>query len=536
VIVVEPTATREKLSELLAEGSETAELDYKATIDLNSAAGTVAVAKDIAAMSASPNGGYLVIGSDDHGQPATSLDDVQSRLLDEATLRSKMLNYMSEPLHLVVGIHEVNEHRYALIFVGPRPDGFAVMERDGDYSEGSGRQRQAFRAGDVFVRHGTASEKWRQADAAAIIDRIMEGRKEAWRRDTRDDFLALVGPGLAAQRLAKGPAQALDWRLDEPTFEATVVELLRADDDVPIELLTRRVVQDVRGWLFGTDERVHIEQSPTQDARADLSTLLDRLTCLAALAILLKRPRYLQVVLDSLADIYDAASDSRTSFAGGLLTALDVWIGIVERLYSLGGLSVRLRRWDAIKVIATTVPRRGDFAAYPSIYRSWLRHAQVQAARSGQLGGASGDQDGTLGLIPRAHNQVRRLDCLHPDLPTVQTGTTGDEDPVLDSLCQFDAYAAFAVVGATGDVGSGSFYTNFARYYQRRTMPAFTAMVEDLEVRRAVFGDDDQLLADAIRAIDRMATTEGARYDGWWGLERYGAITTFLSVHPPANR
>ncbi|WP_249645574.1 AlbA family DNA-binding domain-containing protein [Nocardia sputi] len=67
----------EKLLELLANGAEDRELDYKRYLDLSSGAGmhTVELAKDCAAMADLPRGGYIVVGAEDNGAIAVNASD-----------------------------------------------------------------------------------------------------------------------------------------------------------------------------------------------------------------------------------------------------------------------------------------------------------------------------------------------------------------------------------------------------------------------------------------------------------------------------
>lgn len=67
MFVVEPTASEEKLRELLREGHESSALDYKSTLDLSVSDEVVELVKDLAALRGEPLGGYVVVGADDHG-------------------------------------------------------------------------------------------------------------------------------------------------------------------------------------------------------------------------------------------------------------------------------------------------------------------------------------------------------------------------------------------------------------------------------------------------------------------------------------
>lgn len=74
--------TRSKLDELLAVGTELADLDYKRTVDLKAHHDTIEIIKDIGAFM--DHGGYIVIGADDHGDPVDGIQPGQEALFDES--------------------------------------------------------------------------------------------------------------------------------------------------------------------------------------------------------------------------------------------------------------------------------------------------------------------------------------------------------------------------------------------------------------------------------------------------------------------
>src|SRR4051794_9799247 len=80
------------LTALLNEGAERAELDYKERCDLNDTFEVVSIVKDIGAMQI--QGGYLVIGADDRGQPSGKVTPEHARLFDQATVESKFGRYL----------------------------------------------------------------------------------------------------------------------------------------------------------------------------------------------------------------------------------------------------------------------------------------------------------------------------------------------------------------------------------------------------------------------------------------------------------
>ena len=173
------------LARLLALQSEHDWLDYKRHCDLSSLRARVEFAKDVGAMMIT--GGYILVGADDNGQPAGEVEHLE--LFDPAKLHNKLAKYLSKPFEICSAMHRYQGQSYALMYVVPHPDGFCVFEHDGAYPNGKS-QTIVFRAGEVFARHSTSSERWNQRDIAVIKQRL---RADADRgRDQEAEALKLL--------------------------------------------------------------------------------------------------------------------------------------------------------------------------------------------------------------------------------------------------------------------------------------------------------------------------------------------------------
>lgn len=183
MITVEPNVTEEKLRTLLAEGHECVVLDFKRTFDPDKKSTWVELAKDVGAMQI--QGGYIVLGVDDQGNPIQGLTAVQAQEIDEANLRNHFKKWIPEPFEIRSASHEVNGMLLGLIYVAPHEEGFCIFKADGQYDG-----KLVFRAGDVFARHGSASERWQQQDIPRIRARLRQ-RSDA---DTRGKIHAQALP------------------------------------------------------------------------------------------------------------------------------------------------------------------------------------------------------------------------------------------------------------------------------------------------------------------------------------------------------
>lgn len=177
-------------------GSRVQTLDFKETCDLSSKEDLVEVAKDVGAMQV--DGGFIVVGVDSQGRPTGRFTEVQAELFDEATLRAKLAKWIPEPFDLKVGVHHHDGNLLAVVYVGPSPEGCCIFRADGQY-EKNGKQMTVFRASDVFVRHGTASERAQQHD----LGRIFARAAQRWAEQEGERFAAHLERALAAQQAAQ---------------------------------------------------------------------------------------------------------------------------------------------------------------------------------------------------------------------------------------------------------------------------------------------------------------------------------------------
>ena len=507
MVIVEPLVSEEKLRQLLDEQAESASLDYKSECDLREKADVVEFAKDIGAMQI--DGGFLVIGADNRGRPTNKVTSGHAKLFDEAALRAKLRKWIPDQVDLMSAVHEIEGSPIVLVFVGANREGLAVFAADGQYVV-EGRQVTVFRKGDVFARHGTASEPWNQGDIARVFERIIARRKEEWRRTLAVDF-ARLGEGTEARQLASAPAQALTWNLDSASFEAAIIEQLRVQDDIPLRLLLEQLPSDAAALAH--DEGLLV----------DLPTLFDRLICLGALGLRLERPRVVDAAIDAAGLVYDVGFSIERAPQSWAIPAATFWLDLLVRILALGALAVRKKNWDAVRQLALRQGETDDWRHF----RTWLRHGFTMAARSKLFIENEDGREVERSVLSLANRAAGEVSCLRPDL-------AADDERLLNSLCQFDALAALAMISETRSLSNSHFYPNFARFYSHRTEPAIARLLVDDAMRLAIFPLPDDVLASALRGLDRMAQREAFRFAGWDGFTD-ALILGFLQKNPAPN-
>ena len=499
-IVVEPVVTAEKLATLLGVGCELSGLDFKQVVDVDEHSELVEFAKDVAALRSC--GGYLVVGVSDEGE-VVGLDESLAAKFDEANLRQKLEKFL-HPTNLIAARHKVDGKRVVLMYVPSHPLGFTVVKALGEYTKPGGGQKVVFRKGDVFVRHGTSSERWVEADVEALLG----PRDTALRELHRAEFAAMVAAiqsGAQGQSIASGPVQSLVWQLDQNSFDAAVVELLRRDDLVPIRLFLVRAPGEMRAGVNRGD-------------RDEVNTILDRLASIGAIALTLGRTDVADEVTDALASVY--AASASVSYPVGEETPVRpqlVWLDVLSRVVALGGLAVVLKEWGAVRTLALQ-------SAPDTWYASWLRHGLTEAARANIFPTTANGRPERGALIPLARRVAHRLPALRPYAPEDDgyDPTPGVDvavsDPILDSLCAFDALAALVVMSdlPSGRVEDHHYYPSFGHYYSTRSESYWARVLKDGAMRGALLpGVDDETLGRAMATVARVAHSV---VQGAWGL------------------
>lgn len=225
-IVVEPQLTEQKVNELLTRKRESAKLDYKQEWDPQRNRDVVELTKDLVSM-ANTAGGYVVIGVGDRGE-AAGLSDAQVTKLDEATLRAQVQSFIGTPLELFLDrTVEWESKRYAIVTVLRCPRSPVVFEKIGQHVDPAAGNRPtiAFREGDVFVRHGSASERWNQEDVRTIYSRVVEREKERWLAEVLPDVRRLIEGSRPGFPPTPSPQELL--RSDAETFDLLLRQYLK---------------------------------------------------------------------------------------------------------------------------------------------------------------------------------------------------------------------------------------------------------------------------------------------------------------------
>lgn len=510
--VVEPFLNAEKVEQLLSEGGESETLDYKRTLDLNQTCDVVELAKDVAAMQV--EGGYIVVGADDSGRPTGELTKEQAKLFDEATLRSKLLRYLPEPFGLRTCVYDKDGNLIAAIATQANPAGFMVMKADGQYGSGKNITR-VFRRGDVFVRHGTASERWAQHDIEPITRRIVEARKEEWRKEYRGAVLGAIQVETAARTITEGSVSSFTWRLDAEAFDDALVELLRKNDILPVRALLDRMTRDAAVLLSSDDA----------DSLGEFRTLLNRLACLAANFLRFDRWELFTLAVKTAVNIYsygfDAEGNPRSRRLSKTIPPPRLWLEVIIRVVALGAYAVRLENWKAVRTLTLQIPQDARYFYYGD-KTPWIRNAITRAAQANYFRHPQRDVTLMGELISLANQVADGEACLRPDL------IEGDEG-LLNSILQFDLLSVLVVSNGEGVFNSSHAYPSFIFWDARRAEPVLVRLLADTRMQGELVGGgvDHAVLARVVQALDKVANERNMMWENW----RSRAVLDFLKTH-----
>jgi hypothetical protein len=187
--VSDGVVSREQLLALLAEHAESATLEFIGDCDLDERQDVVELATEVGALAA--RGGWIVVGVDDSGAPTGQLDERKVGLFDEAVVAAKLSRYFPPSMSLRTARYDVRGHTVVLMSVAAHLDGAVAFAQEGTF-ERSGKTTTAFRKGDIFVRHGTRSERPDQSDVHGLVRRAVE-RAELWVSELRAIEAAIEG-------------------------------------------------------------------------------------------------------------------------------------------------------------------------------------------------------------------------------------------------------------------------------------------------------------------------------------------------------
>lgn len=521
-VVVDGRVDKAKLLELLATGAEQEGLDFKATIDLSHPRDQVEHVKDLLAMMSLSAGGYIIVGVNNNGVPATDQKPINPAHFDSATLHQKVLGYVDGRPSIISQVHELKTDEsggtwhVALIFAGPPPGLLPlVVTKQGAYDQPGGKkQKVVFHAGQIIVRDGTTTATLGAEFWPRLLQRYTEKVKDDARRDVDalvHRIVAMLGnqqdttgaPDDGTTRGYAATSPPIDVDMDLPTFAIAADALI---DSGSLPRVDRFLVQ-AGGKL-------------RQDAASENYTpargLLNRVFVLATSAVLYGTTEQLDRIIETLVDYYNAVPeipDAVTNETPQEQRRAAAWFEVLSHLYLLGSLAVRRRKWAQLRSLVLRPYQVHETYSYAS----WLRHAITSAARAEVLGTEDNEYEGVRGapVISRVIQLATEIPELRPDVPGSGSGNV--QERLLDSLCEFDILWCILAQSVTTRPHATDFYPSSSELDQEHANRAFVLIATDSSARETLFpGKTDQEIGSALLYVYSRARRQPTNHSGWW--------------------
>jgi hypothetical protein len=252
-------------------------------------------------------------------------------------------------------------------------------------------------------------------------------------------------------------------------------------------------------------------ENPSFDTAAQ--TILDRVAQVGVSLIENRQHDDVSLVVDTLIHLYRAAGEPRPPTLAVVPLADERqalrWYDIATRVYVLGAIGVSVKAFAVVRQLVLQQPnemRRGRF---------WLRDTVTALARLRRF-----EKKSLIGPISE----------YVAERPVFYRRFRGNKDEVVAHLCQFDFLQCVISVAEAGDLTAC--YPNFGGFYKERTEPIIIDLVTGGKSREALPGINDEVLAEIIAELDRLADREFFSYAAWdgghWSDRR---VTEFLARH-----
>ncbi len=174
---------------------ESSRIEFKQTFDPDSKRDWCELIKDIIAL-ANSGGGAILFGVDSKGQ-ATPSGQLAITSIDPATIADRVHHYTGSH-QCNVEVREVQKGGQNLVaWIVEDAKTPIVFSLPGTYPVDSGKQKNAFGQGTVYVRHGAKSEPATTEDLALFIDRRLESIRREWIGGVRKVVNAPAGSQVA---------------------------------------------------------------------------------------------------------------------------------------------------------------------------------------------------------------------------------------------------------------------------------------------------------------------------------------------------
>ncbi|MFC1935555.1 helix-turn-helix domain-containing protein [Chloroflexota bacterium] len=505
-VILDGDLSAERLDAYLIRGQEEDEFDFKESFDWGSRTtkGKLEFVKDAIGM-ANTLGGYLIYGvhEDPSGTPRFTLRGIteeEARRFDPATLKSLIERYVRRRIEISCAVVESKREsgrRYGAIYVRRFQGGFAIpFEAEGQYFDQARNQHETvFSRGDIWVRRGAMTIKAQAEDIERLESEFRRAEQAVWLEQhfqlsqLIERMNALANSGRVSEQTTL-PEPSQDLLLQTfPQLRGRFLGVLEANNEV----LTRRWIQTPKEELLRL--LAHLpDESAEQQRLVDYVVVpfLNSLLFMGIVCLEFDQQKYFALCVEQLAEVYQHAADSlegqqESPRHASPMGPLTFWREVILRVYILGAIVVRLRRFGYLPKLVQQTPYHDEYWRQ-RVY--WARHALTMLARARLLKPKS--------LCEMARPLVEQLGLQEA------LSVTGDQTQTY--LAQFDFLQA--IVGAHRNGRIDDTYPSFGVYYTSRVVDIARELFHKGEARSAIPGIQDDELKRIIQGLDGLAAKE----------------------------
>lgn len=508
VLVADGILSQERVNFLVEYGQEEERIDYKETLDCDKKnRGKIDIVCDLVAM-ANTQGGYVVIGVREESNAQFTPIGVTKEVLGlykEENLRNWCSNYVDGAVTLRAVSRTIGGKDFLVFFMG-KSNVPLIFKKDGTYSDNKGLVQVKFRAGDIYIRHGSVSERLTHAD----MNRLMLGVREDERqrvydqRDMREEIVERLDQMVVLLGGNTYPTQVLGISVSSTTrLEDRAVREVSMGKPKQLIWLLKKEFTELKGQLGRMCEIENVDE---------LAEVLDRqfTRFLAGLVPLWR----VSVELDELAvgtaigvevyDLYDFCAE--IPLEKGEYDTLWLQSRVVFLAYCLGAFAVSKSSPRFARLfLSKEATSQGELQGY-----SWFRTISIRLSRAG-----------------RSQNKTICRDVFEWfQSDAYLISIFGGEENLITAICQYDFLQCVYVL----TVGNGNCYPSFAAYDKRRIDSMAEKIVRNLDSDSWIPQVDDDRLAATLRELDELA--ERQFFANWYGgLWDSPDVRRFIAQH-----
>lgn len=519
-VIVDGDVSAERFLQLI-KLSEEERLDFKGNPDLSQPSlkqkFKVDLVADLVAM-ANTDGGYLLFGYDDKTKKVVGVNEECLKLLQQHTIQDAVGSFVDANIRLTVRAHKLPEHdNKDVVIVCVLPSAIPVpFAKNGQYTDDDGRSTHKFREGEVFVRHGSKSERANHANWRDFVEKIRadERKKKSPYEGIGSEFLLRLDALIAT--LGGQPPTSTRFNLLEGSESEVFENVLAQLDPSGNARREQRIAEQFRALLakierldeFVEDEKV------LEEANRLFVPFLYRLFAAWHAALAAQSMCFAHTLANWTHKLYAKLYTIAPARRKVGVDALWFQGRLMNAVYCMGALAVMQKKAALARLWITD---RGN--PFDDRWKdiSWFRYVLTMLSRARRLK--------TKSLCSEAIEFARGNERI---VVTFET-----EDQLTDAICQFDFLICADSFVRTGD--AMTCFPNFGAYYKSRIEPLVEMLIDTHSSGEWLPEMDAGRLAEVIQKLNAVADRVFG-FIGPWDLEWYSPkIRNFLQKNrPPA--